>query len=484
MFGAFEISGVRERGPVMTPSRHRRFRVSVPFAILTAAVVLALFVADMATVGGIVASRGWISRTQRAQGLIDSVRAELLDAETGQRDFFITGRSESREAYEAAARALPATLAELRAVTSDDAVQAQNVDALASLVGQKLAELRTTLELYRRTEITRALDLVRSDEAAALMGWIRQLVAEMRAREDTRLQARTIQARRNFDAAMWIDVAALGGLLILGLSLFAINRDIGRREALEKALREQAVLQGRFVAILGHDLRNPLNAVLMAARRLKQADLADRWARSVEYVISGAKRMTRLVDQLLDLARARQAGGIPVKARPGTELGEIVRLAVDELRTANPRADIAVYSDEPIHGAWDPDRLAQVVSNLVGNAIAHGWGRVDVRVRRVASDAVLEVRNDGPSIPADALSRIFEAFHRLSDGDAVGRPGGLGLGLFIAERIVAAHGGRIDVRSSDADGTTFAVTLPAATPRALAARESVADPVSPRVAIG
>ena len=469
----------------MTPSRHRRFRVSAPFtAILTAAVLLALFVADMATVGGIIASRGWFSRTERAQSLIGSVRAELLDAETGERDFFITGRSESRDAYEAAARALPATLAELRAVTSDDPVQGRNVDALASLVGQKLSELRTTLELYRRTEIARALDMVRSDEAAALMSWIRQLVAEMRAREDTRLAERTGQTRRNLDAALWIDVAALGGLLILGLILFAINRDVGRREALEKALREQAVLQGRFVAILGHDLRNPLNAVLMAARRLQQADTSERWARTVGHVVSGAKRMTMLVDQLLDLARARQAGGIPVKPRPGTELGEIVRAAVDELRTANPRAEIAVYSDESIHGAWDPDRLAQVVSNLIGNAIAHGWGRVDVRVRRTVSAAILEVRNDGPSIPADALARIFEAFHRLADGDAVGRPGGLGLGLFIAERIVAAHGGHIEVRSSDVDGTTFAVTLPASTLRVLPARESVPEPVSPRVAIG
>ncbi len=467
----------------MTPSRHRRFRLSIPFAILTAAVLLALFVADIATVGGIIGSRGWISRTQRAQELIDLVRAELLDAETGERDFFITGRSESRDAYEAAVRALPATLAELRSVTSDDVVQGQNVDALASLVGQKLAELRTTFELYRRTEVARALDLVRSDEAAALMGWIRQLVAEMRAREDARLQGRSIQARRHLDAAMWIDVAALGGLLILGLSLFAINRDIGRREALEAALREQAVVQGRFVAILGHDLRNPLNAVLMAARRLRQADVSERWARSIDYVISGGKRMSRLIDQLLDLARARQAGGIPVRPRPGTDLGEIVRIAVDELRAANPRAEIIVRGEEPISGAWDPDRLAQVVSNLVGNAIVHGRGRVTVSITRAGNDAILEVWNGGLPIPADALPRLFEAFQRLADGDALGRPGGLGLGLFIAERIVAAHGGRIAVHSTEADGTTFAVAIPA-TPRAVPALAGVPDPAAARVAIG
>jgi len=470
----------------MILARHRRARITAPLvAILTAAIVLALFVADMVTVGGIIGSRGWISRTEQAKALIDSVRAELLDAETGQRDFFMTGRTEYRDAYEAAARALPATVAELRRLTADDRTQEENVDALASLVGQKLAELRATLDLHRRMEISRALDLVRSDDAATLMGWIRQLIEEMRAREDARHQQRTLAARRHLDAALRIDAAALGGLLILGLILLVINRDIGRRVALEEALREQAAMQERFIAILGHDLRNPLNAVSMAARRLKEADPSERWARSVNYVLSGAGRMTRLVDQLLDLARARQTGGMRLRLRPGTDLGEIVRAAVDELRAAHPRAEIVVTGDGPNDGAWDADRLAQVVSNLVANAIVHGTGRVEVRLARTAGEAVFEVRNGGPPIPADALPRIFEAFQRPPvDGDGIGRAGGLGLGLFIAERIVAAHQGRIAVSSSDQHGTIFAVTLPVSPARAVAQPASDPDPVAARLAIG
>jgi signal transduction histidine kinase len=272
--------------------------------------------------------------------------------------------------------------------------------------------------------------------------------------------------------------------LLLGLILLLINRDIGRRVALEEALREQAAMQERFIAILGHDLRNPLNAVSMAARRLKEADPGERWAKSVNYVISGAGRMTRLVDQLLDLARARQAGGIRIRFRPGTDLSEIVRTAVDELRAANPRAEIAVIGDQPNLGAWDPDRLAQVVSNLVGNAIVHGTGRVEIRVARHAGDAIFEVQNGGPPIPPDALPRIFEAFQRPVDGDAIGRAGGLGLGLFIAERIVAAHRGRIAVRSDDQEGTIFAVTLPAAPARTASARATDPDRVAARLAIG
>src|SRR5205085_10245355 len=103
----------------------------------------------------------------------------------------------------------------------------------------------------------------------------------MRTREEGRLEARTLHARRNLDVALWIDVAGLVGLLILGWMLFAISRDVGRRAALETTLREQAALQERFIAILGHDLRNPLNAVLMAANRLGNASPSESWGRSV-----------------------------------------------------------------------------------------------------------------------------------------------------------------------------------------------------------
>jgi signal transduction histidine kinase len=267
---------------------------------------------------------------------------------------------------------------------------------------------------------------------------------------------------------------------MLGSMLFAINRDFGRRKALEKALRDQTALQERFIAILGHDLRNPLNAVLMAARRLQQVSVSERWARSVDYVISGAKRMARLVDQLLDLARARQAGGIPIRRTPETDLGEVVRAAVDELSAAHPRAEIALAIEEPTPGAWDADRLAQVASNLIGNAVVHGTGRVQVSVRRNGAEAILEVQNGGAPIRADVLPHIFEAFQRPA-GDLPSHGDGLGLGLFIAERIVAAHGGRIGVRSNAEEGTIFAVALPAPPSRSTPA---LASSEAPHLAAG
>jgi signal transduction histidine kinase len=474
----------------MTTARQPQTRFSAPVvAILTATVLLALFVTDLLTVGGIIGSRDWITRAQQTQALIGSVRAELLDAETAERDFLLTGRSEYRVAYETAMRALPAKLADLRPLTADDPVQLQNVRELDSLVDQKMVELGTTLQLYEQAQISQALEVVRSDQAAALVHRVRQLIAEMGAREDSRLAGRTLKARRNLDTALWIDVAALAGLMLLGWMLFAITRDIGRRQALENALRDQAALQERFIAILGHDLRNPLNAVLMAARRMKQANVSERWNRSVDFVISGARRMTRLVDQLLDLARTRQTGGIPIKVAPGTDLREVVRAAVEELCAAHPRAAIVLKSDEPISGSWDPDRLAQVASNLIGNAISHGAGRVDVSVRRSGDEAILEVQNGGTPIQADILPRIFEAFERPA-GDISAHGDGLGLGLYIAERIVAAHGGKIAVRSSAEEGTIFAVTMPASASASASAsrpgRRSAVEPAAeaPHLAIG
>ena len=158
-------------------------------------------------------------------------------------------------------------------------------------------------------------------------------------------------------------------------------------------------------------------------------------------------------------------------------------MAVDELRAANPRAEIVVEADDPLSGAWDPDRLAQVASNLIGNGLVHGTGRVDVRVVRRGGEAILEVHNGGPPIPADLVPRIFEAFERPA-GDTSARGAGLGLGLFIAERIVAAHGGKIDVRSTAAEGTTFSVALPASLQQPVQSPAVDSNPASTRLAVG
>jgi signal transduction histidine kinase len=431
-------------------------------AILTAGVLLALFIVHVLALGGIVASRGWFARTRQAQALISATRAALVDAEAGERGFLLTTHQDHLAAFHAAIATLPSTFAELRTLTSDDPVQRRNADDLEKLVNRKLDGLRATIDLHVSGQTERALALVRSGDGAVLMDLARRLVAEMREREDARLEERTIKARGQMNTALWIDGGALIGLLALGLVLFAIHRDIRRRQALEQALRDEAFFKEQFIAILSHDLQNPLSAVTMAAHRLRSAGVPDSFARSVDIVAAGAGRMTRMVEQLLDLARARQGGGIAVHPRPDIALGEVARKAIDELRAANPAAEVTLKADNRVFGSWDPDRLTQVASNLVANAIVHGAGRVDVRVRGSSDRAVLEVHNGGPPIPLDELPRIFEAF-RSSMAKVTDQTNGLGLGLFISERIVAAHGGEIAVRSTAVEGTTFTVTIPITT---------------------
>ena len=215
----------------------------------------------------------------------------------------------------------------------------------------------------------------------------------------------------------------------------------------------------RFLGIVGHDLRNPLSAISLSATTLLRLGGDARLAVPVRRILSSAQRMQRLIDQLLELAQARHGTGIPVHSRP-CDLGEILRHVLDELQAAHPegRFDLAVDGDP--HGRWDPDRLGEVFSNLVGNAVQHGEGQaVTVRVRGAGDEVTTDIHNHGSPIPDTLLPRLFEPFRR-GDASYASRGGHAGLGLFIAREIVRAHAGRIDLRSHEEDGTTFTVSLP------------------------
>ena len=229
-------------------------------------------------------------------------------------------------------------------------------------------------------------------------------------------------------------------------------QETARRQDAESATRFAEM----FVGMLGHDLRNPLNAVSMTARLLKRKGGAE--AKAVDRILSSADRMSNMVAQLLDLTRSRLAGGITIDKRP-IRLGEIVNEAVDELRLVHPQRSIRcdVRGDDRTLG--DQGRLAQVVSNLVGNAVEHGDPAQPVTVAlSVSGDRlVLVVQNAGPPIPPELLRVIFDPFRRTTARGELAK--GLGLGLFISQQIVLAHGGDIDVRSNTEDGTVFTVSL-------------------------
>jgi signal transduction histidine kinase len=218
-----------------------------------------------------------------------------------------------------------------------------------------------------------------------------------------------------------------------------------------------------FTGILGHDLRNPLSAILTSAQIALSRGEGEKLIRPLSRILSSGLRMARMVDQLLDFTRVRVGSGIPLKRRP-MDLLPLVRQAMDELDSAFPEGTLRLEHHGDTLGEWDPDRLAQVVSNLVANALQHGALEAGVKVRidgEAPHQVALTIHNMG-AIPPDRLSSVFEPMsggeHRLE------KSRGLGLGLYIGREIVQSHQGLIEVSSTQESGTTVTVVLPRGNP--------------------
>ena len=220
-----------------------------------------------------------------------------------------------------------------------------------------------------------------------------------------------------------------------------------------------------FLAILGHDLRTPLGAVMMSAEfMLETKELKEPHLTLASQIASSSARMNHMIDALLDFTRSRLGGGIPI-VRAEMNIGKVVRDVVDEIAAAHPLRTIQVDARGALQGEWDSARISQVLTNLIGNALEHGSDGtiVTVDVHDDDKEITIAIHNRGPAIPTDQLNGIFSSMKRKeTTGNAAvnGPSGNLGLGLYIADRIVIAHKGRIEVESSEERGTTFTVHLP------------------------
>ena len=239
-------------------------------------------------------------------------------------------------------------------------------------------------------------------------------------------------------------------------------------EAIDEALTESMTrytastdrYRDQFVGILGHDLRNPLNAIAAGATLLTMTvDGDQRSANVASRILRSAHRMGRLIDDLLDLTVTRLGGSIPL-TREAIDLEDLCQEVVLEAQAAYAGASVKFASSGDLTGEWDHDRMAQVLSNLIGNAIQHGdGGGVLLEAQESGPDVVVTVHNRGVPIPLESQEAIFEPLVRRAPG-ATGDANGIGLGLFIARTIVASHEGRLSVTSSQTDGTTMTVRLP------------------------
>jgi signal transduction histidine kinase len=258
-----------------------------------------------------------------------------------------------------------------------------------------------------------------------------------------------------------LKVPAVMSTLTLFAQLISLQleneRKLSESQAALLTERGTAELREQFVAVLGHDLRTPLASVLNGAQLLQRRSLDQTAATVVERIRRSALRMAALVDDVLDLTRGRMGGGITLKLRDERSLADILQQVVAELRSTHPGRELHSEIDIAVPVRCDPARLGQLLSNLLKNALVHGCMERPVRVAAHADDhgLVLAVSNGGPAIPADTLSKLFQPYWRGKRRD-VGE--GLGLGLFIVAEIARAHGGALDVSSTD-ESTTFTFTL-------------------------
>jgi len=218
-----------------------------------------------------------------------------------------------------------------------------------------------------------------------------------------------------------------------------------------------------FLAILGHDLRSPIGAVLTSAKfMLETAELEEPHLTLTTRIVSATTRMNHMVGALLDFTRSRLGGGIPIVPK-SMNMGKLVHDVVSEVLAAHPDRTIRVNARGALKGDWDCERMTQVLTNLVGNAIEHGSQGTPVAVDVLGSDdeVTITVHNRGVAISEEQLDGIFSAMKRRPEtSKSSGSSTNLGLGLYIADQIVRAHKGRIQVESSEEKGTTFTVHLP------------------------
>lgn len=237
-----------------------------------------------------------------------------------------------------------------------------------------------------------------------------------------------------------------------------LSRQVDERERLTRELEETLRFNETFVAVVGHDLRNPLNAMVMGAQVLERQALPDSSSQVVKQILSSGRRMRAILDDLSDLARARLGSGIAVVREPA-DAGALVRKVVAEYRASHPTRSLELAARGDLLGRWDGSRFEQIAANLIGNALTHGLPSSAVAVDvdgDAAGEVVLSVHNEG-HIAEELLPEIFLPFRA---GRERRRGPGLGLGLFIVQQLAAAHGGTVSVTSTPEMGTTFTVRLP------------------------
>jgi PAS domain S-box-containing protein len=326
-------------------------------------------------------------------------------------------------------------------------------DGAARIFGVSKEALRIPLEEFNQRFAPRTLQ--GEPQQAAILDALHG--------EDVSPHERLVRDDHGLDHHLVVSAAPVRGDGVSGAVVVFVDVTESRRQ--EEELKRAVSFRERLMGIVSHDLRSPLGTISMAAQSVLARESAPPWARSAALRVKRAvDRMARMVSDLLDFTRIAARTGLPVERRP-MDLRVPVQEAVDELEVNHPAKLKLALPDHAVDGAWDADRIQQVLTNLVTNAIQYGAADtpINVELQDEGEQAVVSVNNQGPVIPAEYLPTLFDAFQK---GQARPNDGGLGLGLHIVYEVVKAHGGKVEVASNAELGTTFTARFPKRAPPA------------------
>jgi signal transduction histidine kinase len=440
------------------------------FAAIVIVLIVLLF-SGLANVRHVYRASEAVAHTHAVKTALERLLSVVVDAETGQRGFVITGEEKYLEPYERARVGLAGSLAEVRSLTADNDEQGVDFERLVDLSQRKLSELDRTIAVRRQAGFTAARDVIADDVGRRLMDDMRTIVVRMEAREDQLLAIRSADAARDYYTAevthvvgMLIGLLAVSALFAATAS-HAVQRARAARalEAKHAELRQALQLKDEFVSVISHELRTPMTTIVGWARMLGERSVRPEKVDDAIAVINrSADALRQLIDDLLDTSQL--VSGRMRLSIGRVDLREVVTEAVEGVRLSAENKGLALMVATPheasISVQGDAARLRQVVWNLLSNAIKFTptGGQVVLELTTTEHGFRLEVRDTGAGIEPEFLPHVFDRFRQ---GRSV-RQEGVGLGLAIVRHLVELHGGTVTAQSDGSGkGSSFVVELPA-----------------------
>lgn len=445
-------------------NRHRPFQPA-PVALLSLAAIVVLLFAVAISLLRLGKAGTYADHTFDVSIALQETLTAMVDTETASRGYLLTRDGIYIESLERAERELHEKFADLRQLTRGSPVQLRRVDELERLSTARSRYTSETVDLVEAGHSDVAIDKMREGGGKRLMDQAREVASDMAAHENELLRSHVAAMQRGYRLSTAVLVVA--GVVLLGLAaiLLTIDRDIRQRKSLERSLKEAVHAREQMLAIVSHDLRNPLSIVTLGAKLIERCagpePSGEHLKKHANTIVREVERMDRLVADLLDMSKVEAGRSLPVELarRDGAEL---LSQSVQRLEPLARAKGLRLTMDAA-DGTYDLDcdagRLQQVFSNLIGNAIKFTpeRGSITARVSRSNGDVVFSVSDTGGGIPKADVSRLFDPYWQANTNRS-----GAGLGLSIVKAIVEAHRGRVWVETDEGTGSSFHCALPAA----------------------